>query len=255
MIPLLLTLLLSLAATPVLAQNAADSYYDPTEMAKAREALKSEHGDQINTLILGERLEYQSNDGDSLMVWEAQAWLGGDSEKLWFKTEGEYDAEHGRFEEAELQALYSKAVSPFWDLQIGIRHDFEPEPTRTYAVAGAQGLAPYWFELDGQLMLSDKGDLSVRLEAEYEFRISQRLILQPRLELNGSFSDDEDVSVGSGLSTAQAGLRLRYEISREFAPYVGVSWNRAFGRTEDFVNAEGEDSDQVALVAGIRFWY
>ncbi|MEM8496638.1 MAG: copper resistance protein B [Pseudomonadota bacterium] len=252
---LIMILLMLVAVTPVLAQNAADNYYDPWEMAKAREALKAEHGNQINTLILGERLEYHSNHGDSLMIWQAQAWVGGDVQKLWLKTEGEFDIEDGEFEEVELQALYSQAVSPFWDLQVGIRHDFDPEPTRTYAVLGAQGLAPYWFELDGQLMLSDEGDLSIRLEAEYEFRISQRIMLQPRLELNGSFSDDDDISVGSGLSTAAAGLRLRYEISREFAPYVGVSWNRSFGNTDDFVRAKGQESDHVSLVAGIRFWY
>lgn len=239
----------------LLAQNAADAYYDPAEMAKAREALKAEHGNQINALILGERLEYQPNEGDPMAVWEAQAWVGGDIQKLWFKTEGEYNTEEGQFDEAELQALYSRAVSPFWDLQIGIRHHFRPDPTLTYAVVGAHGLAPYWFELDGQVFFSDEGDVSARLEAEYEFRLTQKLKLQPRIELNGAFSDNESISMGSGLSTAEAGLRLRYDISRGFSPYVGVSWSQTFGKTEEFVRANGEDSNRTAWVAGIRFWF
>lgn len=255
MIRLLMILLVTVAGSNTLAQHPADDHYDPTAMAKARAALKSGHGSQINTLVMVERLEYHSNDGDPLAVWEAQGWVGGDARKLWFKTEGEYEADHERFEEAEVQALYSQAITPFWDLQAGARHDIKPEPSRTYAVVGAQGVAPYWFEIDGQLFLSDEGDLSARLEAEYEFRLTQRLMLQPRIELNGAFSDDEELGVGSGLSTFEAGLRLRYEILREFAPYVGVSWNRAFGKTEDFIRAEGEDSDQVSWVAGIRFWF
>lgn len=255
MIRLFITFLVTIVAPPVFAQNAADGYYDPAEMTEARDALKSSHGSQVNTLILVERLEYQSNDGDWLAAWEAQGWVGGDTQKLWFKTEGEYQAEEGRFEEAEVQALYSRAISPFWDLQAGVRHDIKPDPSRTYAVIGAQGLAPYWFEIDGQLFLSDEGNLSARLEAEYEFQLTQRLTLQPRIELNGAFSDDEEIGVGSGLSTAEAGLRLRYEISREFAPYIGISWNRAFGKTKDFIRAEGQDSDQFSWVAGIRFWF
>ena len=255
MIRLFIIFLVAFSASPTVAQNAADAYYDPAEMAKARAALKSGHGGQISTLILGERLEYHLDDGDPLTVWEAQGWVGGDIQKLWFKTEGEYETDEGRFEEAEVQALYSRAVNPFWDLQAGVRRDIQPDPSRTYAVIGAQGVAPYWFELDGQLFLSDEGKVSARLEAEYEFRLTQRWMLQARVELNGAFSDDEDIGVGSGVSTAEAGLRLRYEVSREFAPYVGASWNRAFGKTEDLIRAEGEDSDQFSWVAGIRFWF
>jgi len=251
----LIILLVTIAVLPALGQNAANDYYDPIAMAKARAALKSGHGSQTNTLVMGERLEYHSNDGDPLIAWEAQAWAGGDIQKLWFKTQGKYEADDGRFEEAEVQALYSRAISPFWNLQTGIRHDIRPDPSRTYAAVGAQGVAPYWFEIDVQLFLSDKGNLSARLEAEYEFRLTQRLLLQPRIELNGAFTDDEGIGIGSGLSTAEAGLRLRYEITREFAPYVGVSWNRAFGETEDFIRAEGEAGDQVSWVAGIRFWF
>lgn len=252
---LFITLVLAITPTLALAQNAADAYYDPAEMAKSRAALKAAHGGQVSTLILGERLELHSNDGDPLTVWEAQAWVGGDIQKFWFKTEGEYETKEGQSEHAEVQALYSRAVNPFWDLQVGLRHDIKPDPSRSYAVIGVQGVAPYWFELDAQLFLSDKGDASARLEAEYEVRLTQRWILQPRIELNAAFSDDEDIGVGSGLSTAEAGLRLRYELTREFAPYLGVSWDYAFGNTQNFVRAEGEHSNQFSWVAGIRFWY
>lgn len=116
-------------------------------------------------------------------------------------------------------------------------------------------MAPYWFELDGALFLSDKGDLSARFEAEYEFRLTQQLMLQPRLELNAAFSDDAEIGVGSGLSTADAGLRLRYEVTREIAPYVGVSWTQSFGDTKEFQRLDGEDTSQVSFVAGLRFWF
>ena len=236
-------------------QNAADAYYDPAEMAKARAALKHNHGSQFSSLILGDRLEYHTNDGEPTAVWEGQGWIGSDLQKFWFKTEGEYAADDDRFGEAEVQALYSRAISPFWELQVGIRQDIKPDPSRTYAVIGAQGLAPYWFELDGAVFLSDEGDLSARIEAEHEFRLTQRLMLQPRIELNVAFSDDEDIAMGSGLSTAEAGLRLRYEIRREFAPYVGVNWSQSFGDTKDFQRLDGEDANQVAFVAGVRFWF
>lgn len=237
------------------AESAADAYYDPAAMAKARAALKAGHGRQINSLIMAERLEYQSNDGDPLAVWEAQGWIGGDIQKLWLKTEGEYESSAGQFEEAEVQALYSRAISPFWELQTGLRHDAKPSPTRTYAVVGLQGLAPYWFELDSALFLSDKGDLSARFEAEYELRFTQRLLLQPRLELNLAFSEDADIGQGSGLTTADLGLRLRYEFRRELAPYIGVSWSQSFGSTKDFKRAEGEQANQLSLIAGIRLWF
>jgi len=250
-----LAILLALSLLPALthAQNAADDYYDPAEMAKAREAVKASHGAQWHSLILAERFEYQSNDGDELAVWEGQGWLGGDIRRLWVKTEGEYNTGDERFEDAEIQMLYSHAVSPFWDLQTGLRYDINP--SRTYAVIGVQGLAPYWFELDGSLFLSNKGDLSARFEAEYEFRLSQRLMLQPRLELNAAFSDDDAIGVASGLSTLDTGLRLRYEIKRAFAPYIGVSWSQALGDTRKLRRANAEASDQLSIVAGIRFWF
>ena len=222
------------------------SVYDPAEMAAAREQMYASHGGGVTSMLMVERFEYLSNEGDPVGVIDAEGWRGGDIRKLGFKLETEDD------EEVELQALYSHAVHPFWDLQVGVRHDFEPDPSRSYLVAGFAGTAPYWFELDTALFLSDKGDISLRVEAEYELRLTQRWILQPRLEMNAAFSDDDAIGVGSGLSTLQAGLRLRYEFRKDFAPYLGVSWQRPFGDTANF--ADDDSEPRTSVVAGLRFW-
>ncbi len=236
------------------AQTAADAFYDPQAMAASRKALKEGHGNQVNSLVIAERMEYSAADSEDALVWEAQGWRGTDVNKLWVKTEGEYVEGDGT-EEAELQLLYSRAVSAFWDLQAGIRHDFEPSPNRSHLVFGAQGLAPYWFEVDSALFLSDEGKLSARLELEYDVRLTQRLILQPRLELNVAASSDREVGIGSGFFDSVAELRLRYEIRREFAPYLGVSWGGDFNDTADLVEREGGDPREFALIAGFRAWF
>ncbi|MFT4560938.1 MAG: copper resistance protein B [Gammaproteobacteria bacterium] len=190
-----------------------------------------------------------------MIVWDGQAWLGGDTQKLWVKTDGEYSTDDGRFEEAEVQALYSHAVAPFWDAQFGIRHDIKPDPSRTYATIGLQDIASYWFELDSALFVSNKADVSLRLEAEYDLRLTQRLLLQPRIELNVSFFDDDEIGIGSGLSSVQTGLRLRYAITRQFAPYVGLSWRRDVGNTAKLPRQANNEADQLSLIAGARFWF
>ena len=236
------------------AQTAADDFYDPAAMAAARAALKNGHGNQLNSLFIAERLEHQSGDNEDVVVWEAQGWLGTDAHKLWVKTEGDYEVGETA-EEVELQLLYSRAVSPFWDIQAGVRHDFEPSPNRSHLVLGAQGLAPYWFEVDTALFLSDEGKVSARFEAEYELFLTQRLILQPRVEINLATSADEELGIGKGLYDSVAELRLRYEIRREFAPYIGVSWGGDFGDTADLVKREGGDPRQSAVVIGLRMWF
>ena len=232
---------------PVLAQTQADAYYDPAEMQAARDALRHSHGAAINWMVLGERLEYDIDD-ESVLVWEGQGWVGGDINKVWFKTEGE--AEDGGVEDFELQALYSRAIASFWDVQVGLRQDFEPA-SRNWGVVGVQGLAPYWFELDAALFVSEEGDVATRIEAEYDLRLTQRLILQPRLELNAALTRDDTAGVGSGLTTSQFGLRLRYEFRREFAPYLGFAWSRAHGDTRQL--ADRPDRNSVLL--GLRFWF
>ena len=245
---------LALGSAQALAQTAADAYYDPAAMAQARAALRQHHGNQRNSLLIAERLEHHSIDGENQLAWEAQGWHGTDEHKFWFKTEGEA-ATDGEVDEAEVQLLYSRAISPFWDLQAGIRHDMEPSPQRNHLVLGFQGLAPYWFEVDSAVFLSDEGTLTARVELEYELLLTQRLILQPRLELNLAASDDEEIGVGRGVFDSFAELRLRYEIRRQFAPYLGISWGGDFHHSADFTATEGGDPREFAVVAGIRIWF
>ncbi len=221
-------------------------------MEAARDALYSSHGGTIVSKLLIERFEHLHNEGDSVSILEAQGWIGGDLHKLWLKTEGEYFWDESELEEFEIQALYSRAVHPFWDFQVGLRHDVRPQLSRNYAVVGFQGTAPYWFELDASLFISDEGDASARVETEYELLLTQRLVLQPRLEINVALSDDAPTGIGSGLSTAQAGLRLRYEFTRQIALYTGVSRKRAFG---DTVGLLGEEGDAAFFLIGVSAWF
>ena len=178
--------------------------------------------------LQADRFEYVAD--PEHWLWDVQGWYGTDENKFWWKTEGELDSDGT--EEAELQLLYSRAVSAFWDLQFGVRQDIEPTPSVSYAVIGLQGLAPQWFEIDMAAFIDENGDVSARLEAEYDLLLTQRLILQPRAEFD------------TGPESLGIGLRLRYEIRREIAPYIGVSWQ----------DRKGEDNF-VSLVAGARFWF
>ena len=159
----------------------------------------------------------------------------------------------------ELQALYSRMIAPFWDFQVGLRYDQQygpgPDQDRTFAVLGVQGLAPYRFEVEPALFVSEDGDISGRLVGTYDLLFSQRLILQPRFESNIAASSVPRFGVGSGINDIQLGLRLRYEIRREFAPYIGVSWQRKFGDTADLARADGEDIHNLAFVGGFRVWF
>lgn len=237
------------------AEESADAYYGKEEMKAARQALKQHLGGGTILFIIADRLEYKTNEGDALTTWDGQGWYGSDLNKFWVKTEGEFNNDNKLFEEAEIQALYSRAISSFWDVQVGLRYDIKPNPIRSFAVFGVQGIAPYWFEINAAGFISDEGNFSIRLEAEYELLITQRLILQPRVEFNLALQDDTDIDVGSGLNTIEAGLRLRYEVKREFAPYVGISWNRAFSDTADLLKASGNKTEQLSFVAGITFWF
>lgn len=234
--------------------HAADAVFGTAAMAPAREIVRKEHGDIKSGMILIDRLEAVIGKGKDGYVWEAQGWYGGDIDRLWVKTEGE--SSFGKhLESGEVQALWSHALDPWWNLQAGVRHDFRAGPDRSYAVLGVQGLAPYWFEVDGALFLSDKGDVTARLEAEYDLRLTQKLILQPTVEFNLSAQDVPELRVGSGLSTAELGLRLRYQFVPELAPYIGVRYERAFGGTADFRRAQDEKTGGWNFLIGIRSWF
>ena len=236
-------------------ENAADTVFDPAVMAAKRQtALIAEHGGMTTGRILIDRLEVQARKGRDGYAWEGDAWFGGDYDKLWLKSEGEGDI-RGRLGSAEVQALWSRAIRPFFDLQVGVRHDIRPQPDRTHLAVGIQGLAPYWFEIDAAAFLSTKGDLTARVEAEYDQRITNRLFLQPRVELDLAAQDVPEVGVGSGLSAAELGLRLRYQFVPEFAPYVGVGYERSFGDTARFARSAGEDVGGWSFLLGLRAWF
>jgi copper resistance protein B len=211
--------------------------------------------DQLFTLVKIDQLEYRFQDGNDLVAWEGQGRIGNDDHKVALKTEGAYIRGEDKFEGAEVQLLYQRPISDFFDAQIGVRRDIKPDPSRTFGVIGVNGLAPQWFESDASLFVSNKGDASARLELEYDILFTQRLVLEPSAEINVAFSDDEPTGVGSGLSDVDLGLRLRYEIEREFAPYIGVNWERKLGRTSDFAREEGEDDNVFSIVAGIRIFF
>lgn len=233
--------------------NYADRVWGRAAMEPVRLAMKREHGGASFSQIMVDIAEVRFQRGREGFAWGTEGWFGGDINRLVVKTEGE-----GSFGEAvesvEVEALYSRAIGPYFNLQAGVRHDFKPN-SRTYATIGFEGLAPYWFEVEGALFLSDKGDLFARIGGYYDQRVTQRLILQPRAEFNLAAQDVPADHLGSGLTDAEIGVRLRYEVVREFAPYVGVSWERKFGDTARFARAEGEGTGGFSFVAGIRAWF
>lgn len=236
-------------------ENAADTVFDPALMERKRKTeLISAHGGMTTSRILIDRLELLSRSGRDGFAWEGDAWFGGDYNKLWFKSEGEGEF-GGRLESAEVQALWSRAILPFFDFQVGVRHDFRPRPDRTHFAVGILGLAPYWFEIDAAAFLSTNGDLTARFEAEYDQRITNRLFVQPRVEFDLAAQDVPELGVGSGLSSAEFGVRLRYQFVPEFAPYIGVGYERRFGDTARFARAEGEDVGGWSLLLGLRAWF
>lgn len=207
------------------------------------------------SLVLIDRLEYGDSDDGNNLLWDIQGWYGGDYNKLWIKSEGEGHTGES-LEVIETQVLFNHTFSPFWGWQAGVRYDVVPGDQDTaYVVLGAQGLAPQWFETDVALFASEDGDVSLRGEFEYELLLTQRLVLQPRLEVNASLGDVPEQGLGTGLTSTEAGLRLRYEIRREIAPYIGVRWETLHGETRDIARAAGESSSSTSLVLGIRAWF
>jgi copper resistance protein B len=235
-------------------EHAADSVWGTGEMARVRRALYAEHGGFRGSRVLIDQLELRPAPGHDVYAWDGDAWLGGDRDRLWLKSEGQGKLDE-TLERAEVQALFSRAIDPWFNLQAGIREDFGAGPDRTHLAIGIQGLAPYWFEFDAALFLSTKGEVTARLEAEYDQRVTNRLILQPRAEFDVAAQDVPERGIGAGLSSVEAGLRLRYEIVPEFAPYFGVAFERATGRTAGFARAMGKDTGGWSFAAGLRAWF
>jgi copper resistance protein B len=242
------------ASPPPPADHAADRVYPTEAMEAARDQLRREHGGSLAAMLLVDIAEYQVRDGHDGYRWEGEGRFGGDIHRVVLKSEGEGTVDDD-VDDAEVQLVYSRAITPYFDLQAGVRHDFEPDPSRTYGAIGFEGLAPYWFEVEGALFVSERADVLARLEGYYDQPITQRLIAQPRAELDFAAQDVRENGIGAGLSEFELEFRLRYEIRREFAPYLGVSWQRKVGDTARFARRDGERASSTSLVLGMRVWF
>lgn len=211
------------------------------------------HGTAVHSFWLLDRLEVSDADPGTALGWEASAWIGGDVQKLWLRSEGE--AFDGRVEHGDIEVLYGRGIRAWWDVVAGARQDFGEGPSRTWAAFGVQGFAPYKFEVAATAYVGEGGRTAARVEAEYETLLNNRLILQWRAEANAYGKADPLAGIGSGLSTLEAGLRLRYEVTRQFAPYIGIQHGRATGNTADLRRAGGHRASDTRVVAGLRVWF
>ncbi len=203
--------------------------------------------------LMLERFERARTRDNSSTVYDLQAWFGRTYDRAVFKAEG--DVDDGKLQDAHTQLLWGHAISAYWDTQLGVRHDSGEESSRTWLAFGVQGLAPYWFEVDLTGYVGERGRTALSVEAEYELLLTQKLVLQPRIEANIYGKRDAARELGSGLSDLTAGVRLRYEIRREIAPYIGIERSGKFGGTADFARAEGKQAMETRVVAGLRFWF
>lgn len=210
------------------------------------------------TFVLSEVLEHDAAAGNRPVLFDIVGWTGGASRRLWFKLDGAVPTV-GQGAHGEVQLLYGQMISPWWDAQIGVRSDVARSGnrsiSRTGAVLGLQGLAPGWFEVEPSLFVTSRGRVSLNLTASYDLFLTQRLVLQPRLESSAALQDDLEFGVGRGLSESSFGLRARYEVRREFAPYAGIVWERPYGRTARLVRDGGGEVGETRLVMGLRLWY
>lgn len=203
--------------------------------------------------VLFDQLEWQAGGGTEDASWDVTTWVGVDLHRLWFRAEG--DRAQGRFEQAQLQLLYGRAIARWWQVVAGVRQDVRPGAPRTAAAVGVQGLAPYGVHLEASLFAEPNGRAHLRLETEYELLVTNRLVLQPLAEIEIYGRADRGQRLGRGLATTDSGLRLRYEIRREFAPYVGVVWHRRFYDTAAQARAAGRRVSGVAFTTGVRVWF
>jgi copper resistance protein B len=222
------------------------------EMSEKRMMELMEMDDTSNVgRVLVDQLEGYDADSHTALAWDAQGWYGGDYNKVWMKTEGERVA--GVTKEAEAELLWNRIFARWWSIQTGVRHDFGEGPSRTWGAIGIEGLAPYWFDVEATLYVGGGGRAAAKAKVEYDLLFTQRLILQPELELNLLSKDDPERNLGAGLTDFEFGLRLRYEFRREIAPYVGLAFTQRVGDTADLVRAAGENSSDLRVVMGVRF--
>lgn len=220
--------------------------------SKSNTAYAGTNDDPLLSMVQIDAFSWVENE-DNTYLFEGEAWFGYDLDKVWLKA----DIEHhqGATEELELQALYSKAVAPNWDFQVGIRKDFSPNPDNHWLVLGFKGLAPYYFELNPSLFISESGQVGFRMIAEYEVLLTQQWILSPEIEMNVYSKNDEQYQLGSGLADSELSLQLRYEVSPKFAPFIAISRNNAYGNTADFLRTQGEPTNSTEYTLGFRAWF
>ena len=212
-----------------------------------------------HTFFLAEIFEYRWNEDDDEVRWDAFGWYGGDYDRVWIKTEGSASTAESSGE-GDFQLLYGRLISRYFDFQVGLRYEQVwngngDDNSRGSAAIGVQGLTPYYFDIEPTLFVSQDGDVSARFTGTYDILLTQRLILQPRIEGNAAVQENEDFGVGSGINDVEAGLRVRYEVSREFAPYIGINYAGLFGGTRDLARSEDEDTQKWSFVSGVRFWF
>lgn len=235
----LITLFLITFSLPVFAQE------------KTHHPADHQHGSEIWHRFLLEG-DYGAGQDGPVASWDLDGWIGTDENKLWLKSEGEHL--DGHLEQAEFWGLYSRNIAEFWDVQAGIRHDTQPQSVN-YFVFGIEGLAPFFVETEAHLFISDEGDLTARLRREHDLLLTQRLIFQPYVEINLSAQDVEEQEIGAGFTEGEIGFQTRYEITRKFAPYVDLRYERKFGETASFAEDEGEDKDDFVAALGIRLMF
>jgi copper resistance protein B len=210
------------------------------------------HDQAVHSFFLLDQLEWQARDGGRVNL-DSKGWIGRDRNRVWLRAEA--DASGDGVDEGHAHVLYGRQFSRWWDVVAGIRQDVSPGPAQTWAAVGVQGLAPYWFEIEATAYIGAAGRTHARFEVEYEVLLTNRLIFQPLIEAEIVGKSDSERGVGAGVSTTEAGLRLRYEFRREVAPYAGVVWMKKWGKTADFAAVEGHATGGGRLVAGMRLWF
>jgi len=217
------------------------------------------HDSQIHSLVLFDQLEFRHGRDSDNLRWDMLSWIGGDSNRLWFEAEGQVSTGGDGGEIERLDVLYGRLIAPFWDLQAGISYERDwsrgEQADRVSAVIGLQGLVPYNFEVDTNVRISQDGDISADLQATYDLLLTQRMVLQPRFETLVAAQEVRELGIGGGFNSVRLGLRLRYEIRREIAPYIGFTWEHKLGATADLARANGGNVQDLAVVVGARFWF
>ena len=223
----------------------------PMSTEDMRRLMQMDDSHRFATLMVDE-LEWRGANGQSAGAWDAQGWYGGDSDKAWLKTEGVHT---DRWTAASAEFLWDRVVSPWWSAQVGVRNDFGTGPSRSWLAVGLEGVAPYMFDTEATLYVGESGRTAARVKMDYDLYLTQRLVLQPKVEVNAYGKPDSARALGSGVSDLELGARMRYEFRRELAPYIGLDWSRMFGSTADLARADGRDAHDLQLTAGVKFWF